>query len=77
MGSEMCIRDRAQIVYLAPGPPSSQSPSEARLHVSVQRSCALVRPTILRADQVKSSQNATPATKPNTSHVLRELLLLL
>ena len=64
-------------MYLAPGPPSSQSPSEARLHVSVQRICALVSPTILRADdQVKSKdQNPTSAPKPHMtphSHVFRE-----
>jgi hypothetical protein len=37
----------AQIGYPAPGPPSSQSPSEARLHVSVQRICAPVTPTLM------------------------------
>ena len=66
---------QAQIVYLAPGRPSSQSPSEARLHVSVQRICALVSPTILNAPMIKSNQNPTPAPKPHMtphSHVFRE-----
>ena len=43
----------AQIGYLAPGPPSSQSPSEARLHVSVQRICAPVTPTLMAATNRK------------------------
>ena len=43
----------AQIGYPAPGPPSSQSPSEARLHVSVQRICAPVTPTLMAATNRK------------------------
>ena len=67
----------AQIVYLAPGPPSSQSPSEARLHVSVQRICALVSPTILRADQsqVKSKRH-TRARRNPTPHMSCESVAL-
>ena len=43
----------AQIGYPAPGPPSSQSQSEARLLVSVQRYCAPVTPTLMAATKRK------------------------
>ena len=50
---------RVQSLHSDPGPPSSHSPSEAKLHISVQV-CALVKPTIMARKIMRASRGADP-----------------
>ena len=53
---------RVQSLHSDPGPPSSHSPSEAKLHISVQV-CALVKPTIMARKMMRVSRGADPRAR--------------
>jgi hypothetical protein len=50
----------SQMLNSAPGPPSSQSPSDRPVHVFVQMVCALVKPTIMARKMVRASRGTDP-----------------
>jgi hypothetical protein len=53
---------RVQALHSDPGPPSSHSPSEVNIHISVQV-CALVKPTIMARKMMRVSRGADPRAR--------------